>query len=477
MKKRILSLFLAFSIAIGVVPTLAVGANAPVAISAGAIRAVGDVNNDGTVDIFDALEILKMLAGMQSVVVRGTPAWKSAQIATGSLTADTPDIFDALEILKMLAGMQHEIPAAGFGMTSFDFVARMGAGWNLGNTFDAHAEGRPAGYAVDALMNPVEELEVQWLGSGQAREARRTSRALIQSVKAQGFDTIRIPVTWYKVADPQNNWRIRADWMARVREVVQWAIDADMYVILNTHHEESVMSLYEQDREQAALVVRRMWEQIAHEFRDFDHRLVFEGLNEPRTKGVSWEWQGNAVAWESLNILNQVFVNAVRSTGGKNNRWRVLMVPTYAATAVAQGALDAFTVPDDLVPDRIAMSVHSYLPNAFAIRITQSGFDANGADAQRITTALTNVAARATALGIPVVHGEYGSAYNENNDARVAHAAYYVAEARKHGMGMVWWDSGRSDVRPLAADQNFGIIDRAAPHAALHAEIVAAITS
>jgi len=369
-------------------------------------------------------------------------------------------------------------PPKGFEMTSFQFVERMGPGWNLGNTFDGHLTMgsnnmamREPGYALDRQQYPLDSLETRWVGANKI-----TTQSLFKALKSHGFTTVRIPVTWYKVADPDNNWRIRSDWMARIKQVVKWAIDEDMYVILNTHHEESVMPLAAADRAQAQLVVRRFWQQIATEFKDFNHKLIFEGLNEPRIKvqGGSVDWIGTPEAQESVNILNQTFVDTVRSTGGAKNHWRVLMVPTYAAAATAALPVNNFKLPKDKVKDRIAMSVHSYEPRRFAMDITQREFNPDDAsDTLVLMDGLIRVANRAKELNIPVVHGEVGSSNNDNLESRVKHIEFYVAETRKLGMGLIWWDSGTNGTG--AADRNFGIIDRAPPHDLYFPEIVAAL--
>jgi endoglucanase len=495
MKKRILSILLIIAVTLGSVPTTLIGsANAPASTVRTPVRQVGDVNGDGAVNITDVLEILKQLAKITSNEIHkggsGSPAWNAALIVPSSIANNRVAIDDALEILKRLAGISNIIPVLTTefrNMNAFDYVANMGPGWNLGNTFDAH--GSPAWGSGMSPGWTVAELETMWLGG--AGSGRETTRELLKSIKEQGFDTVRIPVTWYKVTDG-NTLQIHPNWMARVKQVVDWAIAEDLYVILNTHHEEGVMSLLMNDRATTSNVVKKLWEQIAETFKGTGHKLIFEGLNEPRAKGVSGvnEWWGDIDTRETVNILNQVFVDTIRANGG-NNRYRVLMVPTYAASTegrVMRGFrpdLDdrdiGFIKPTDLVPDRLALSVHSYLPRAFGIGTNpmpaQSNFDPNSTQGGLlIVSTLADVADFAKDVDMPVVHGEYGSVRNNNADqsARANHAAFYVSEARKHGIGMVWWDSGRSD-RPIQEDQNFGIIRRNAPHTAYFPEIVSAI--
>ena len=109
-----------------------------------------------------------------------------------------------------------------FKISAMDFVSNMGVGWNLGDTLDA-----PANYSSSTTLSNLETIWVKVT----------TTEDLIKAVKDAGFTTIRIPVSWKKAADPNNNYAIRFDWLYRVQEIVDYAIDNDMYVILNTHHD------------------------------------------------------------------------------------------------------------------------------------------------------------------------------------------------------------------------------------------------
>jgi endoglucanase len=131
------------------------------------------------------------------------------------------------------------------------------------------------------------------------------SRELIDNVAAAGFNAIKIPVTWYKAMDA--NGSIRADWMSRVREVVDYAVANNMYIILNSHHDETEVPFRLQggDFEETKRFYASMWTQIANEFKGYNERLAFLGLNEPRTRGTSGEWTGGTAAErERVNVLN-----------------------------------------------------------------------------------------------------------------------------------------------------------------------------
>jgi aryl-phospho-beta-D-glucosidase BglC (GH1 family) len=380
-------------------------------------------------------------------------------------------------------------------------IAAMGVGWNLGNTFDSHNRSSfqldgGAGYAMGWSLS---RLETQWLGIPNTNPERAATQALFQRVKDLGFDTVRIPVTWHSVADPANNWTIRADYMARVREVVDYAYNLGMYVVLNTHHDEYVIPLAsgpvaevrensgeidDADRAQALLVLRRFWEQIGAEFGGYSGRLIFEGLNEPRTVGSPRGWTGGtAHERRFLSELNQLFVTTVRSQRG-NNAWRILMVPTYAANGREHEGeiitLDrhSFTIPTDTVEGRLALSLHDYAPFNWAhnglgvyqgIQTIERVFDAQLDEVRRRHG------------GIPIILGEWGSVDNLNNaggantsvEVRAQHARDFIYAATRRGMAGICWDNGDRDSAASATnDHGFGIISRNAPHNPYHQPII-----
>ncbi|MCL2071396.1 MAG: glycoside hydrolase family 5 protein, partial [Oscillospiraceae bacterium] len=363
-------------------------------------------------------------------------------------------------------------------LTAATLVNRMTIGWNLGNTFDCHSEGSALGYGITGNYS-VTRLETSWLSHAH----NTTTRAFIQEI-AKEFNTIRIPVTWYKAAGPAPTHTIRADYMKRVKQVVDWAMAENMIVILNTHHENSVISLTD-DASQSTHAGRQyltaIWGQIANEFRDYPENLIFEGLNEPRNEDENNQWDGgSSTTQNNVNRLNQAFVDTVRATGG-NNQSRILMVPTVAASA-AQNALSAFTKPTDsgnTTVNKIAMSIHAYEPFDWAHNGVGNSYPSNGNT--RINDALNRVQTRASALGIPVVLGEFGSVRHADDgevsstrdSARATHAREYVAAATQRGMRAVWWDTGRTPDHERG--DAFTLITRRAPYAVRHQNIINAM--
>ncbi|MCL1904217.1 MAG: cellulase family glycosylhydrolase [Oscillospiraceae bacterium] len=378
--------------------------------------------------------------------------------------------------------IKSSIPASLSAASKIDEIK---AGWNLGNTFDYRSESRfdesGAGYGLDESYYSVTYLETSWISYSEFA----TPRSLFKELKKQGFNAVRIPVTWHKVADPKNNWAIRKDFMARVKEVVSWAMSEDMIVILNTHHENEVVKM---DGSSASTkFVGDIWTQIANEFKEFNENLIFEGLNEPRNVGSGAEWDGGTSSERSnLNSLNQHFVTTVRATGG-NNTNRILAVPTYGAGSNGN-SLSGFNKPSDpgQSVNKIAMSVHIYAPFLWA----HEGQGTNYPGSSEITTALNSISTRAKALGVPVLLGEFGSVRSQNDNGsvsgtrdsgRIQHAKDYMAAVKSHrvssngpGMAAIWWDAGRPPGH--ASGDGFSIIDRTYPHKIRFPDIVTELT-
>jgi endoglucanase len=355
-------------------------------------------------------------------------------------------VLSAIIAAAMLAGVMFAMPVTvtaepGFrDITAREIVDSIGAGWNLGNTFDAWDSGRNTSAQYGART--ITDLETMWVRTAATRQ-------LIDSVKALGFNTIRIPVTWFKATDfdaAVPTYTIRADWMARVKEVVDWAVANDMYIILNTHHDEEIFCLRNTSMAETERALKRIWEQIADVFKDYDEKLIFEGLNEPRVKGrENNEWGGGTPEFRNnLNRLNQVFVDTIRASGGNNPR-RVLMVPTYAASGDPT-QLSSFMKPRDTVADKLILSIHTYAPFNFAHEnrepFTWSTTGSGDSGPAQIITYLNRVRDRARELNMPVILGEWGSVRHNEGPSRVAHAEFYANAARERGMAGVWWDDG-----------------------------------
>lgn len=354
-------------------------------------------------------------------------------------------------------------------LPSFQFVEQLGAGWNLGNTFDASN----ASYLKDEL-----DYEKAWVGV-------KTDPQVFSALRNAGFGAVRIPVSWHNHVSG-DDFTISAPWLARVKEVVDMALAEGLYVIINTHHDIEKGFLYPDQAHlaQSKRYLASIWQQVAGAFSAYDDKLIMESMNEPRLAGTDLEWWLDpkdpraAEAVLAINELNQLFVDTVRASGG-NNAQRYLLVPGYAASV--QGCLhEDFMMPRDQegVTDRLLLSVHAYTPYDFALQDprdkgSRDVFRADSPlDVQEIALFMDQVYSKFVPLNIPVVIGEFGCRdKNGNLQSRVDFTAAYVALARARGFTCFWWDnhafSGDGEV--------FGLLDRRS-FQFVYPQIVQAIT-
>ena len=313
-------------------------------------------------------------------------------------------------------------------MSAKEIVAQMGLGWNLGNTFDA----------TGGNARNVYSQEQSWGNP-------KVTPDLIHKVKEVGFKTIRIPVTWYRQLSKDGIYTINAAFLARVKEVVDMAYAEGLFVIINVHHEEwlntaNLDTEYVKIGEQLAAI----WAQVADAFADYDQHLIFEGMNEPRMKGTSVEWNGNEQGYAAVNYLNQVFVDTIRGNGKGHNGERALMVPAYAA-ANSSAALNALVLPQwqGKQAENLIVSVHCYTPYDFCLADTQMTFNKlftnNTMPIDMVFYTLSGLLLK---NDIPVVIGETG-ATNKDNPAAREHWAYYMGmKAASYGIPIIIWDNG-----------------------------------
>lgn len=320
-------------------------------------------------------------------------------------------------------------------VTPEDLVGDMKLGWNLGNTLDA--VGGIGVTSENAWGNPV------------------TKKEMILDVKEAGFNVIRIPVTWEGHMTLDGNYTVHDLWLERVKEVVDYAYEEGMYVILNTHHEEWQYPSYD-NQEAGKKQLVALWTQIANYFKDYDEHLIFEGMNEPRMKGTPYEWNGgNQEGHDVVNAWGQAFVETVRATGG-NNQFRHLMITGYAASS-SENALKAITLPED---DYLIVSVHAYLPYLMALDGgSVKEFDASKSeDTRDIDNLMKTLDRLFVSKKIPVIIGEFGSRNKDNTQARMELAKYYVKAAKEYNIPCVWWDNNAYQ----GSGENFGLYDRRA---------------
>ncbi len=315
-------------------------------------------------------------------------------------------------------------------VSSIDLVADMNIGWNLGNTLDA--------IGGIGMMS-----ETSW-GNPKTRQE------MIDKVLDAGFNVIRIPVTWEGHFGAAPEYKIHEIWLARVKEVVDYAYNKGAYVILNTHHEEWYMPT-EENKEANAKQLAALWTQIANYFENYDEHLIFEGLNEPRLRGTPKEWSADETASQVINYWEQVFVDTVRATGG-NNELRHLMITGYAASSSKKN-LEAIVLPED---DKLIVSVHAYTPYDFALNTEGTSVWDVDKDKYDIDYLMETINTLFISKGIPVIIGEFGAMNKENEEERMEWVTYYLTKAREIGVPCVWWDNNAF----VGNGENFGLLDR-----------------
>ncbi|MFF5185911.1 cellulase family glycosylhydrolase [Streptomyces sp. NPDC000345] len=299
-------------------------------------------------------------------------------------------------------------------------VAAMQPGWNLGNTYDAIPD------------------ETSW-GNPPV------TRALLKKVRSQGFKSIRLPVTWGVHEGAAPGHTIDPVWMAKVRQVVDWALDEDLYVLLNMHHD-SWMWVDDLPTDHDAVFARysATWTQIAAEFRDEPSRLVFESINEPTFSGTS----GDEENYRLLAELNRVFHRIVRESGGANAT-RLLVLPTLYTNA-DQGRLDALaTELSSLRDPMVATTVHFYGWWPFSVNIAgYTRFDATSE--QDLTGTFDRVYHAFVDRGIPVVVGEYALLAHDHTRPGIIERGevrkyfeFLGDYARRRRLTTMLWDAGQ----------------------------------
>ncbi|MCM1330206.1 MAG: glycoside hydrolase family 5 protein [Ruminococcus sp.] len=323
------------------------------------------------------------------------------------------------------AGEMRDIP-------STELVKEIKIGWSLGNTLDAPDANDVT--AETSWGNPV------------------TTKEMILAVKDAGFNIVRIPVTWRTHLDGENN--IDKAWLDRVQEVVDYAYEEGMFVIVNAHHEEWYDPYYDTEAE-VAEKLKKLWTQIGERFADYNERLIFEGMNEPRKRNTALEWNGgDKEGHEVVNRLNAAFVETIRGLGG-NNAKRHLMLPSYAASSTA-AALDDLVLPEG--DDKIIVSVHAYLPYEFALggNMEKREFTPDDSSSKEITDLMSRLKTKYTDNGIAVIIGEFGARAKGNAAVRAEWAKYYVSKAKEIGVPCIWWDNNSF----LSQGEDFGLLNR-----------------
>lgn len=338
---------------------------------------------------------------------------------------------------------------SGMSSNAAQLAAKIKLGWNIGNTMEATG-------GETAWGNP------------------KVTKALIDAVKANGFNAIRIPCSWNQYLENSATAKIKADWLNRVKEVVQYCVDNDMYVLVNIHWDGGWLenNITEAKKEENNAKQKAFWEQIATQLRGFDEHLLFASANEPAVE--------DATQMAVLTSYHQTFIDAVRSTGGKN-AYRTLVVQGPSTDIDKTNKL-MLTLPTDIANSRMMVEVHYYSPWNFAgltkdeswgkmfyywganyHSATDTERNANWGEEADLEKNFKLMKTQFVDKGIPVLLGEFGAIRRTTltGDALTLHLAsraYYlktvVQQAKANGLLPFYWDEGSM------GDGGFGIFDR-----------------
>ena len=333
----------------------------------------------------------------------------------------------------------------------------MGLGWNLGNQLEASSGGLPS--------------ETCWGNPEITKE-------LIDTVKAQGFKTVRIPVSYLDMIGDGPDYKIDTDWLDRVQEVVDYVVNNDMFAIVNMHGDgyytvdHSWLLCAEDDDKQTEIKDKygKVWTQIADRFKDYDQHLIFESMNEEFNNDYG---KPDEKAYDNINAYNQIFVDSVRATGS-NNEKRWLLLPGWNTNIDYTAGDDYnFKIPTDngckADGKRIMISVHYYDPFNFTIdenktaktqwgKYAVKNYD-NWGQEDYVDSQMALLNEKFVSQGYPVVIGEFGAQdktekFADYNEFRRYWAEYLIKAAKKNGVVCVYWDNGYN------GNKGFGIINR-----------------
>lgn len=331
------------------------------------------------------------------------------------------------------------------GLTALEATRLMGNGINLGNTLEACDNN------VGIKTNTPLSYETHW---GQPK----TTQAMIDGMKAAGFDTIRIPVAWMTNATHlyEGDYTIDADYMDRVEEVVRYARKAGMYVIINDHWDGGWYGMFgSESAETRALAMeayKGMWQQIAERFRDYSDYLIFESANEElggRFDENSPLYCSDSVVtyltdderYALTNEINQTFVDVVRATGG-NNATRLLLIAGYS-TNIDQTCDDRFQMPKDTADSKLMVSVHYYDPWSYCGASSAASATKWGkvSDYEYMDQQLAKMT-KFTEAGYGVVIGEYGALPCSDGlkDNTLAYHTAFLDACTKYNLTNCLWD-------------------------------------
>lgn len=336
-------------------------------------------------------------------------------------------------------------------------VQAMSPGINLGNTLEAVNGSGPLPYSSSQ--------ESYW-GNPAANQA------IFNAYAAAGFKSVRIPVAWSQYADSNNN--VAPFWLARVKQVVDYARNAGLYVVINIHWDGGWLIPDYAHQTAVTDKQKKFWTQIATEFAGYDNHLLFAGSNEPSMPNTyTTPTSENCTVQKGYN---QAFVDAVRATGG-NNASRTLVFQIYSTNVDDIAVCGEDVLPTDSVANRLMAEVHWYTPFDFALNgadTTHWQFGALATDLSAVETwgneayirqEFDKIASAFTNKGVPVIMGEFGAyAKSSGPGAGIETYTNYWAQYNTNAMvtrGIVpmWWDTGAIIDRTTGTTKDGGLLN------------------
>lgn len=337
----------------------------------------------------------------QFVASKNIGSARSGQISF-TLTKGDVSITEAV-IVNQDAGTQ----VSDMNLSAMEVAKLMYPGWNLGNTMEG------GDFKNNFTNNGGVSAETSW-------QSTKTTQKIIDFVKAQGFKSIRIPVSWVMghIVDA-DNMTIDEAWVNRVKEIVNYCVADGLYVIINDHWDggwievdgfsasrDSYIAVDEATIVSKSDKLKKLWTNIANAFKDYDEHVVFAGLNEPFQEYNLFNTHHKELT-PILERYNQAFVDAVRSTGG-NNTSRVLVV--QGPSTNISSTCSYLTMPTDSKPERLMVEVHYYDPWNFT-----SGQVDTWNDAVSVKTQFESMKTNFVDKKIPVIVGECGANWQKDN--------------------------------------------------------------
>lgn len=320
-------------------------------------------------------------------------------------------------------------------ITSQQLVEDMTFGWNLGNTLDVCQADRDGDGKINEHVEAGEKVDETLWGNPKA------TKELFTSLKKNGVNAVRIPVTWRDHMDSNGN--IDREWMDRVQQVVDYAYSQGMYVIINVHHDGGgdpkfgawIIEESQKDYNTFLKKYKNIWKQIAERFKNYSDYLIFESMNEV---GFDTLYNKNkADAYNLINKINQDFVDIIRATGGNNAKRHLLIAGYY--TDIERTCDSLYKMPDDKA-ERCILSVHYYTPWDFCTCDIKHTWGTNS-EVRQMETLIGKMKKNFVDKGIPVIIGEYAASGSD-----LSSCIFFIEKLNKlcsdYGIATFIWDSG-----------------------------------